>query len=160
MINWTYNAENYKGNNYQLIPPGDYRVRIESAEEKVSKTSGKEMIELTLKVNGHSQKLWHYVVFDNSTPEATKRTDSNLGQIFESFGIADGDLNIENWVGKIGAARIKHVPDNRNVNRMQARISFFLRQDKQVLLEEWQRDEIIQPEMAKLEDNDEPEMPF
>ena len=157
MIDWEYNPDDYTGNTYQLIPPGDYRVRIEDAVEGESKSSGKPMITLTLKVSGYNSKLWHYIVVDGSTSEAKARTNNNFGQIFDSFAIPIGNFNISSWIGKVGAARIKHRPDNREVGKMQASISFFITRSKQDELPAWQEkavrsvvteDNIINSEMA------------
>ena len=151
MIEWKFNSENYNPNSYELVPPGDYRVRIENAEEQTSKT-GKPMIKMTLKVSGYEGNLWNYMVFDNSTPETHRRTDNNLGRIFDSFGIPQGDMNIENWKGKIGAATIKNEPDNKGT--MRAVVSWFIQRDKQDSLPMWQEHRAAQvnPEMLKPEE--------
>ena len=151
MIEWRFNPENYKPNGYELVPPGDYRVRIENAEEQTSKT-GKPMIKMTLKVSGYEGNLWNYMVFDNSTPETHRRTDNNLGRIFDSFGIAQGDMNLENWKGKIGAATIKNEPDNKGT--MRAVVSWFIQREKQDSLSMWQEHRAAQvnPEMLKPEE--------
>ena len=52
MADWKYNPENYNPNGFTLIPEGNYRVRIDTAENKVSR-SGKDMIKLTLSVSGN-----------------------------------------------------------------------------------------------------------
>ena len=151
MIEWKFNPENYNPNSYELVPPGEYRVRIENAEEQTSKT-GKPMIKMTLKVSGYEGNLWNYMVFDNSTPETHRRTDNNLGRIFDSFGIAQGDMNLENWKGKIGAATIKNEPDNKGT--MRAVVSWFIQREKQDSLPMWQEHRAAQvnPEMLKPEE--------
>ena len=151
MIEWRFNPENYNPNGYELVPPGDYRVRIENAEEQTSKT-GKPMIKMTLKVSGYEGNLWNYMVFDNSTPETHRRTDNNLGRIFDSFGIPQGDMNLENWKGKIGAATIKNEPDNKGT--MRAVVSWFIQREKQDSLPMWQEHRAAQvnPEMLKPEE--------
>lgn len=163
-MQWEYNPKNYTGITYEVIPPGDYRVRIENAEEAVSKNTGKDMIKLTIKVSGHNSKIWYYLVLDNSDLEAKARTDNSLGQIFNSFNIAEGNFNLSSWVGKVGGATIKNRPDNRDPEKMQANIAWFIRREKQENLPAWQEnavrnvvttDNVIQPEMADLE-NDKP----
>ena len=151
MIEWRFNPENYNPNGYELVPPGDYRVRIENAEEQTSKT-GKPMIKMTLKVSGYEGNLWNYMVFDNSTPETHRRTDNNLGRIFDSFGIPQGDMNLENWKGKIGAATIKNEPDNKGT--MRAVVSWFIQREKQDSLPMWQEHRAAQvnPEMLNPEE--------
>lgn len=44
------------------VKPGDYDVRIIDAVETVSKTSGAEMIKLTLEVEGHGCRLYDYLI--------------------------------------------------------------------------------------------------
>ena len=156
MIDWKFNPNNY--NEYMfLIPPGNYRIRIEKAEEAVSKTSAKQMIKLTLKVSGQISTIYHYVVLDNSDLEARARTDQKLGQIFDSFAITPGDFNFVNWEGKVGAANVRNKPDNKG--EMRAEIAWFIKRSKQEDLPAWQEkgskkevipqaDPIIQPEMA------------
>lgn len=147
MIEWRFNPDNYNPKGYELVPPGDYRVRIENAEEQTSKT-GKPMIKMTLKVSGYGGNIWNYMVFDNSTPETHRRTDNNLGRIFDSFGIPQGDMNLEDWKGKVGAASIKNEPDNKGT--MRAAVSWFIQRDKQDELPMWQehRAAQIKPEMV------------
>ena len=135
MVNWKFNPENYNAESYQLVPPGKYRVRIEDAEEQVSK-SGKDMVRLTLKVSGYNSRIWYYLVFDGTTAEARARTDDKLGQIFNSFELQPGDLNLEHWKGKVGAATIKNELDNKET--MRAVVSWFIRRDKQEELPAWQ----------------------
>ena len=62
-INWDFDSKEYNPDGqFSPLPPGDYRVRIEEAEETQSK-SGNDMIKVTLSVSGKSNKLWHYIVF-------------------------------------------------------------------------------------------------
>ncbi|NCC95620.1 MAG: DUF669 domain-containing protein [Synergistales bacterium] len=131
MINWRFNSNNYDPNkSFELVPVGDHRVRIEEAEEQTSKT-GRDMIKLTLAVSGHGSKLFHYIVFMEDRPEIT---DQNLGQLFDSFGIPVGDMNLNNWIGKVGAARVKHEPYD---GKQQARMSYFILRSKQGDLPPW-----------------------
>ncbi len=130
MINWSYNPEDY--GKIKPIKPGNYRVRIEEAEEQVSKT-GRDMIKMTLKVSGQSTKIFHYFVFLQELPEVT---NDKLGRIFDSFGITPGDLNVLNWKGKVGAAEISNETDNQG--NLQSRVKFFIKRDQQGLLPAWQ----------------------
>ena len=156
MINWKFNPENYNENGYQLIPPGKYRVRIENAEETKTKNTNKTMIKMTLKVSGYDSNVWYYMVFDNSTPEKTQRTDSYLGRIYNSFGIAQGNLNVQDWTGKVGAAEIANELDNKQV--MRAVIRWFLRRNEQDNLPPWQEHPAA-PVKSEMFDPNEP-VPF
>ena len=134
MANWKYNPENYNANGFGLIPDGDYRVRIEEAEEKVSRT-GKDMIQLTLKVSGYNSKIWFYLVFDNSNEQMTQMTDQRLGSIYDSFQIEPGNLNTYDWEGKVGGARIKQKADQNG--NMRSEITRFLPRNKVDSLPAW-----------------------
>ncbi|MDR1874571.1 MAG: hypothetical protein LBQ90_06120 [Synergistaceae bacterium] len=133
MIGWEYNAQDYRENNYQIVPVGDHRVRIEEADERRSKT-GKDMIRLTLKVSGFHGKIFYYLVFD---PQNTQMTNQNLGAIFESFGIPVGEMNILLWRGKVGAARVKHTTYQ---GEQRPAVSWFLSRKKQAGLPPWEED--------------------
>lgn len=150
MLNWHYNPANYNAEGYQLIPPGEYRVRIEDAEETESKT-GKPMIKMTLKVSGYNSKIWNYVVLDSTSQEAIARTDNTLGRIYDSFNIPQGNLNLQDWKGKVGAAEIKNEPDNKEV--MRASVKYFIQRKKQDTLPAWQENPTVKvnAEMADFE---------
>lgn len=130
-INWSFNADDYKESSFAPIPVGDHRVRIREAEECVSK-NGNDMIKLTLDVSGYSSTLWFYLVF---MPDNPQMVNQRLGQIFSSFGITPGDMDTTHWVGKVGAARVKHELFN---GENQAKIGYFLSKEKQGQLPAWQ----------------------
>lgn len=132
MINWKFDASQFNPDRiFDPIPVGDHRVRVEEAEEQVSKT-GRDMIKLTLSVSGHDSKLFHYIVFMH---EHQEMTNQSLGMFFDSFGIRPGDMNLQNWIGKVGAARVKHETYEGRTN---ARVSFFILRSKQGDLPLWQ----------------------
>ena len=150
MIDWTYNPEDY--GKQALIPEGLYRVRIEGVKEKISR-SGNEMIELTLKVSGQRSKMWYYIVFDKSDPEKMRMTNDKLGQIFDSFEIQSGDLDTEHWIGKVGAAKIRHRLNNDD---MRAEIHYFIKRENQGTIPAWQEHPGVNPEMANFEEDNIP----
>ena len=112
---------------FQAIPAGDHRVVIDSAEKAVSK-SGNDMLVIKLRVSGYNSMIWHYIVFMDAHPEITNR---NLTQLFDSFDIADGDFNLDGWVGKAGAAHTKI--DDQGY----AKVSYFIHKNKQDKLPPW-----------------------
>lgn len=130
MINWQFNENDYNETNFPIIPIGDVRVRIASVEEKKSQ-NGNDMLVLTLDVSGHSGSLWYYLVFMPQNPQITNQ---RLGQIFDSFGIAPGNMNFTSWVGKVGGARIKHEQYNGETS---AKINYFLSRSKVDNLPAW-----------------------
>lgn len=123
---WEYKREEQK---FEQIPEGRYRIRIKSAEKAVSK-KGNDMLALQFEVSGSRQILYHYISFLDDRPEITNRM---LTAFFDSFSaIEDGDFNMTNWIGKVGACVVKHDDDGR------ARISYFIKADKQGDLPMWQ----------------------
>jgi len=99
---WKYNPEDAQSE-FALIPAGKHRVRIFDAQEKVSKSSGDPMVELTLEVSGYSSRVWHYIVFSSSNPSMTNRM---LSQLWDNFGIPRENYNLASWRGKVGGANI------------------------------------------------------
>ena len=125
MANWTFDANQYEEQDFSIIPAGDHRVRIADVEEKVSK-GGNEMYEITFEVSGHNSKLWFYLVLDQSDP---KKTNQRIGDFFNSFGITGHALGTgKQWIGKVGAVRVKHEEYNGN---MSAKVAFVLNRKNQ-----------------------------
>ena len=131
---WEFKREESTGFDTK-IPEGPIRIRIKSAEKAVSKT-GKDMLVLTFDVSGFNSKIFHNIVFLPDRPEITNR---NLTQFFDSFkDIADGDFNMANWIGKVGACQVKHEEYNGTVN---AKVHYFIAADKQGNLAPWKEPE-------------------
>ena len=150
MLNWNYDHQDYLNGGWEPIPPGPHRVRIDKAEETVSK-SGRDMVKLTLDVSGHRGHVYYYLVF---LPDHKEMTNKNLGDIFESFGIPQGQLELLYWIGKVGAAELKtEVHDGKE----HTRVSFFLDQERQKSLPPWQEPGgdtgggVMVPEMVDLD---------
>lgn len=84
-FNRTYNPANVdtdRAATAQIIPPGEYDVIINSAEECISKTSGKNMLKLELNIITppyDKRKLWYYIVDD-------QYADQKFYDIFSSAG--------------------------------------------------------------------------
>ena len=133
MNDWKYNPDNYNPDGYELIAPGNYRVRIEDCEEKLTQT-GKDMYKLTLSVSGYSAHVWYNLVFDSTDERMRKMTDQKLGSIFDSFDIPKGSLSPTDWKGRTGGARIKNSLYN---GEMRAEVSYFLKRKKVDELPAW-----------------------
>lgn len=132
-MSWNYQREESTG--FKPIPEGEHRIRIKNAEKTQSST-GKDMLKLEFEVSGYNSKIFHNIVFLPDRPEITNR---NLTQFFDSFkDIKDGDFNTANWVGKVGACKVKHEEYNGNT---QARIQWFIHRDKQGNLPAWKEPE-------------------
>lgn len=122
---WSYTREETQ---FAQIPEGRYRIRVKSADKAISK-KGNDMLALQFEVSGQNQILYHYITFLDDRPEITNRM---LTQFFDSFkDIPEGDFNMANWVGKVGACQIKHDDDGR------ARLSYFINAGKQGDLPPW-----------------------
>ena len=85
MANWNFDATQYKEQDFQIIPVGDHRVRIEDVNERKF-NSGNEGYEITLSVNGHNSKLWFYLVLDASNIE---RTNQRIGTAIKASSLFD-----------------------------------------------------------------------
>lgn len=135
MFDWNYNQKAYEEKQFEIIPVGDHRVRIDEIKERESRSTGYPMLEITLAVSGFSSRLWFYLVFNRAEPDKTNRA---LGSIFDSFGIQPGNLNIRDWVNKVGGARVKHeLFDGQN----RPKLAYFLTSEKVRLLPPWQGSE-------------------
>lgn len=139
---WNYQREE---STFEEIPVGEHRVRIADAEKAISK-NGNDMLVLTLDVSGYRARLWHYIVFMPDYPEITNR---NLTAIFDSFGIADGDFNLANWKGKVGACVTKQ-------DDFGTKVRHFLSRKKQESLPPWKEPDSA-PKKPQLQAFDDPD---
>ena len=150
-MTWTYNPADFTEQDFTPIPEGNHRVRIEEAIYKTFK-SGKDGYEITLSVSGYSGRLWYYLVLD---PSDVKKTNQKIGAFFESFGIADHDMNhYRNWAGKVGAVRVKH--ENYN-GEQQAKVAFCLSKRNQDKLSPAKFADAVPSPVPAIEDS---ELPF
>lgn len=125
---WNYQREE---TTFAPLPEGKYRVRIKSAEKAQSK-NGNDMLVLQLEVSGSTKILYHYIVF---MPDKAEMTNRMLTAFYDSFkDIPEGDFNMTNWIGKVGAVMIKHEEYN---DSLRERISYFIKADKQDDLPPW-----------------------
>lgn len=129
---WDFKREEGNGGFSTNIPEGKHRVRIKGAEKAVSK-SGNDMLKMELEVNGYpNESVFNYIVFLDDRPEITNRM---LTQFFDSFkDIPEGDFNMKNWIGKVGACTIKQEEYNGNIN---AKVGYFIPVNKQDDLPAW-----------------------
>lgn len=151
---WQFKREEQQ---FEVIPEGRHRIRIKSAEKATSK-NGNDMLTLQFEVSGYSSVLYHYIVFLDDRPEVTNRM---LTQFFDSFsGIPEGDFNMQNWVGKVGACTVKH-EDYQGQTR--AKIGYFIPADKQKDMPTWKSKDGIEvsPDgFMRMADGAVPDVPF
>ena len=127
-MSWEFKREETQ---FEVLPEGQYRIRIRSAE-KTQSQNGRDMLALQFDVSGSNSILFHYIVFMQDRPEITNRM---LTQFFDSFkDIPEGDLNTDNWIGKVGACKVKH--DEYNGNKT-AKVSYFIKAEKQGDVPPW-----------------------
>ena len=127
-MSWDYKREEQR---FEIIPAGKHRVRIKGVEKAISK-NGRDMLVLQFDVSGCTSTLYHYIVFLDDKPEIT---NGKLTQFFDSFAdIKDGDFNILNWIGKVGACVVKH---EEYLGEPTPRISYFIKSSKQDDLPPW-----------------------
>ena len=147
-MDWKFQREEQQ---FEVLPEGKYRIRIKSADKAVS-MSGNDMLAFQFEVSGKPQILYHYIVFLDNRPEITNRM---LTQFFDSFkDIKEGDFNMANWIGKVGACVVKRQDYNGNPS---AKISYFLKPEKRTDLPAWQEPNSDTPAMPDLEL---PDLPF
>ena len=130
-MNWTFDPSQYSEKNFEIIPVGDYRARIADVVEKQFK-SGNEGYEITLAINGYSSRIWFYLVLDKGNPE---RTNQSIGDFFNSFGITSYAMGTgKQWIGKVGAVRVKHEQYN---GENQAKVAYCIGRDRQEKRAPW-----------------------
>lgn len=131
MANWTYDPSQYQEKNFELIPVGDYRARIADVVEKTFK-SGNQGYEITLDINGYNGKQWFYLVLD---PSNVSLTNQRIGEFFNSFGITSPAMGTgKQWIGSVGAVRIKHEEYNGNNT---AKVAYVIARNRQDKLPAW-----------------------
>ena len=131
MANWNYDPSQYSEKNFEIIPQGDYRARIEDVTEKKFK-SGNEGYEITLDINGYNSKMWFYLVLDPSNAAATNQ---RIGDFFNSFGITSTAMGTgKQWIGAVGAVRVKH---EQYEGKNTAKVAYCINRARQESLPAW-----------------------
>lgn len=123
MINWQFENDNVR-RSYDSLPSGIYSVQIESAKEAIS-SSGNQMIKMVLGVWGHNNKVRHHLTF---SPKHRNLVNKVLGQIYSSFGIPEGNLDVSTWIGKRGMAKLEQDTFNE---KSFVRVAYFLTRKQQ-----------------------------
>ena len=138
MANWTYDPSQYEEKHFEIIPVGDYRARIADVVERCAAnknafSSGNEGYEITLEINGYNSKMWFYLVLD---PQNVAQTNQRIGDFFNSFGITNPAMGSgKQWIGSVGAVRIKHELYKGNNT---AKVAYCIARSRQDKLPAWQ----------------------
>lgn len=131
MANWSFDPSQYQEKTFEIIPAGDYRARIFDVVERTF-SSGNEGYEITLEVSGQTSKLWFYLVLD---PSNVARTNQRIGEFFDSFGITNPAMGSgRQWIGAVGAIRVKHEQYNGNNT---AKVAYCIAKNRQDKLPAW-----------------------
>ncbi len=128
MVEWKFNAENVKETSFELIPVGDYRIRIEKAES-VTSSGGNPMIKLEYAVSGMKRKLFHNLVLTQ------EYGDSKLKSLWDSFDIPIGTLDEQLWIGCVGACRTKQTHSAQYGDKTE--VAYFIDRKRQDKLPAW-----------------------
>lgn len=131
MAQWNFDPSQYQEQNFALIPVGDYRVRIADVVEKTF-SSGNAGYEITFDVNGYNSKVWMNLVLDAKNPA---QTNQRIGDFFNCFGITNFAMGTgKQWIGAVGAVRIKHEEYNGNTT---AKVAYCINRSRQDKLPAW-----------------------
>lgn len=107
---------NYQPPTYNIAPQGNHRARIHNLIWDVSKSSGRDMLVITLKIqNKHSLK--YYLVFNSDTPETINRSNFYFKQFCDAFNLNPDDMNkqgfsFNQWINAEGGVFIEHTTFN------------------------------------------------
>lgn len=146
-MNWNYTREETP-----RAQAGDHRFEVIAAEEKVSQ-SGKNMVVVTLKLNGYDTNVKDYFV-------EGEWLNRKLTQWFDSTNINEGDMNLLGWKGAVGAARFKEDENGY------LKVSYYIDKKRAEKLPAWQgempeRQTVTTLSDAKFEDvTNEDDLPF
>lgn len=131
MANWTFDPSQYQEKNFEIIPAGDYRARVEDVVEKTF-SSGNQGYEITLSINGYNSRMWFYLVLD---PSNVAQTNQRIGDFFNSFGITSPAMGSgRQWIGMAGAVRIKH---EEYQGQTRAKVAYCIARNRQDKLTPW-----------------------
>ena len=129
---FAFDPNEYEEKSYEVLPAGEYRIRIDNVEPKTSK-NGNPYFAFEFAVSGDNRKIWHNLVLTSDK----KVTNDKLGAFFNSFGIKDYDLaKWQSWAGRIGGAKTKIRPAENGYSE-KAEVHFFLSAEKVEKLPAW-----------------------
>ena len=145
MGNWDYVREETP-----RLQPGDYRVEITNAKEKIS-NNGNQMIVITVKPNGSDISINHYIV-------KGQYFNRNMTSFFDSFNIEEGNFDFLTWIGAVGAARLKEDENGY------LKVSYFINKSRAANLPEWVGEIPERQKVIKIDDfeeiNTDEDIPF
>lgn len=132
--------------------PGKRRCVIVSAEESISKTSGKPMIIVTVTPSGSTAKVKSYIV-------KNERWKQNMTALFDAFPeIGEGNFEFLTWIGAMGAAEFGLEKGSDGNDYL--KVKWFIPADKATDLPEFEGEKPEKQEFTEITDSDEDELPF
>lgn len=140
-MGWNYAREESK-----KAQAGDYRFECLAAEEQRSK-SGKNMIVVSLKLNGAQITVKDYFV----EGEWFNRKATSW---FDSTNIEEGNFNLPTWVGAVGAAKFKEDENGY------LKVHYYLDKRQQERLPAWQGPMPERQTVTEFSDFDDENLPF
>lgn len=93
-----YRPEEFEGGGGSNLKEGDYRVRIDNIEEKVSQ-KGQDMLVLTLAIR-EADFVFKFYIVDN------EYFNRNMTTFYDCFKIPRGNTETHRWMGRMGTAHI------------------------------------------------------
>lgn len=117
--------DGYRREERERLGPGDYRVSIVGVEETTSRTSGNPMLVVTVQPSGSTIKINHYIV-------KNQYFNRNLTDLFDSFGIEEGNHELLSWIGAMGGAKLAEDENGY------LKVRYFLSPEKQEKLPPWE----------------------
>jgi hypothetical protein len=146
MGNWDYQRESAT-----RTEAGDHRVEIVDAQQGISKSSGNDMIIVTVKPNGGNIKVQNYIV-------RNEYFNRNMTQFYDSFNIEEGNFDLLTWIGAVGAARLKE--DEKGY----LKVAWFIDKKKAEKLPPWvgamPERQTVSEDFVAAEDDEMPDLPF
>lgn len=108
-----YTSSNQESKSFH-VEPGDYDVTVIEAVETISKSSGADMIKLNLEVDGHSCRLFDYLIAAESSAWKIDSFRRSIGdKVVEGEEV---ELSASTLIGRRGRARLKTEEFNGKTN--------------------------------------------
>jgi hypothetical protein len=108
-----YTSSNQEPKSFH-VEPGDYDVTVIEAVETISKSSGADMIKLNLEVDGHSCRLFDYLIAAESSAWKIDAFRRSIGD--NVVECEEVELSASALVGRRGRARLKTEEYNGKIN--------------------------------------------
>jgi len=154
---FTYDPSTVVDKEFEVLPEGYYPFETISATESISKSSGKEMIVLDLKVFSKDGGKWvHKIYITEASLFQLKTFWDSVGhpELFESMG---NEFNPLAFIGKCGMVKTKHEESERDGNKYtNSRIHYFIKKKDQEKIGETVKTQLDASLVEAFDDDDIP----